>query len=138
MLALCWSGAAIEEKTASSGFALSLVRRIMLLDPEVNRISSDAVRAIAKAAELMIEQLATKAHSVASSNKRSTVRFTDVDRAVRSDHRYVDMGLKECFATEDLFASARGQDTVAAKGTKKPSEPTQKGRPIAEYFRSQS
>ena len=110
----------------------------MLLDPDVNRISSDAVRTVAKAAELMVEHLAAKSNAVANSNKRSTIRFADVDRAVRSDKRYVNMGLRDCFAMEDLFASARGQEPVTGKAMMSTAEPTRKGRAIAEYFKPQA
>ena len=108
----------------------------MLLDPEVNRISTDAVRTVAKAAELMVEHLATRSYAVASSNKRSTIKFADVDRAAHGDQRYVDMGLKDSFATEGVFASARGEDKATGGNAKvaKGAGPVQKGRPITEFF----
>ena len=109
----------------------------MLLDPDVSRVSSDAVRTVAKAAELMLEHLAAKSYAVASSNKRATIKFADVERAARNDSRYVDMGLRDSFTTEDVFACARGEgkpSAALAKAGKCAAGPTHKARPITEFF----
>ena len=107
----------------------------MLLDPEVSRISSDAVKTVAKAAELMVQHLAAKAHGVAASNKRSTIKFLDVDRAARGDSRYVDMGLRDCFANDETFAVARGEGKQIATSAKAGKVSTvHKGRAINDFF----
>ena len=66
-------------------------------------MSADALTAIAKATELFLEFLATKAHTAAKSAKRRNIKFADIEKAVRYDKRLVDMGLKDVLA-EDIFA----------------------------------
>lgn len=105
----------------------------MLLDPDVSRVSADAVRAVAKAAELMLENLAIKSYAIASSSKRSTVKFADVDRAARSDARYSDVGLAEIFANEDIFAAAREGKSASGRAAKQAGVP-QNGRTIDRFF----
>lgn len=43
-------------------------------------------------------------------NKRRTIKFQDVETAVRSDQRMVEMGLKDVLNTEDMFARAIAED----------------------------
>lgn len=60
------------------GFPTSLVKRIMMVDDEVQRVSADAVRATAKAAELFVQQLAVKALQHAQASKRKNFKAQDV------------------------------------------------------------
>ena len=46
------------------GFPLSLVKRIVTMDEDVRSISSDALKATSKAAELVLQSLAAKAFQV--------------------------------------------------------------------------
>ena len=57
------------------GLPTSLVKRIVGMDPEVQRISADGVRCVAKAAELFIGLLAEKAFRHAAGLKRKNLRF---------------------------------------------------------------
>lgn len=49
------------------GLPLTLVKRIMCLDPDVARVSGDGLKAVAKAAVLMLELLTEKAAAQARS-----------------------------------------------------------------------
>lgn len=48
------------------GFPLTLVKRIVNMDEEVRSISSDALKATAKASEIIVQKLAAKALKVVS------------------------------------------------------------------------
>lgn len=85
------------------GFPTSLVKRIMCIDPDVSRVSADAIRATSKATELFLQLLATKCGKVASSQKRRTLRFNDVEAASKKDRRLVDMGLNDLLANDKVF-----------------------------------
>jgi len=52
----------------------------MCLDPEVMRISGDGLKAVAKAAELMLADMAARSCSVAQGQKRRTIKLCDVDQ----------------------------------------------------------
>ncbi|ETV85560.1 hypothetical protein H257_03268 [Aphanomyces astaci] len=60
------------------------VKRIMLTDPDVNKLSKDSVLAVTKATELFIHFLATKGHDSATISKRKTVKDSDVLTAIHS------------------------------------------------------
>ncbi len=62
------------------GFPLSLVKRVMCLDPEVVRVSGDGLKAVAKAAELMLADMAAKACSAAQGQKRKTIKLSDIEQ----------------------------------------------------------
>eukprot|EP00884_Botryococcus_braunii_P022402 jgi/Botrbrau1/8846/Bobra.50_2s0006.1 len=87
----------------------ALVRRIMCMDPDVQRVSGDTIVLMARVACLFLDLLAEKTFSAACQNKRRTIKFQDVERAVRSDQRLVEIGLKDVLSTEDLFAAARSE-----------------------------
>jgi hypothetical protein len=50
----------------------------MLVDEEVQRVSADAVRAIAKATELLVQQLAVRALEQAQAHKKKNFRLPEV------------------------------------------------------------
>lgn len=60
------------------GVPTGLVKKIMLVDDEVQRMSADAVRAIAKATELFVQQLAVRALQHAQAAKRKNFKAPDV------------------------------------------------------------
>ena len=62
------------------GFPLSLVKRVMCLDPEVVRVSGDGLKAVAKAAELMLGDMAAKACAAAQGQKRKTIKLSDIEQ----------------------------------------------------------
>ena len=102
----------------------------MTIDPDVKRVSQDAVAAVGIATRLFLEALATETHRQACSHKRHTLRFSDVLAVAQQDQRLIDMQLREVFLTEDMFAAARGERPKA-----KQSEPLPAGKSIAKFFR---
>jgi len=86
--------AAAAAPPPSSSFPLSVVRKLILLDPEVGRVSADAARAISMAAAAFASStLAASAAAVAARAKRRTLRAADVAAAAARDTRCLDMGL---------------------------------------------
>jgi histone H3/H4 len=91
------------------GFPTSLVKRIMCIDPDVGRVSADAIRATSKATELFLQLLATKCGKVAASQKRRTLRFNDVEAASKKDRRLVGMGLNDLLVHDKIFDEIRAR-----------------------------
>ena len=58
-----------------------------MVDGEVKRVSADAVRAIAKATELFVQQLAARALQHAQASKRKNFRAPDVAHLAGRDRR---------------------------------------------------
>lgn len=86
------AGAAAGSSGPPLGLPSSLVKRIVLMDSDVKRLSSEALRAIAKAAELFAGQLAVRAMEQAAKGKRKVGRAAwrrraGCARAVRSRGR---------------------------------------------------
>ena len=101
-----------EASTSSAlpfGFPTSLVRKIALVDGDVQRIGADAVRALAKATELFVELLALKAAEVARSGKRKNFKFQDIVAAAKRDRRLLDMGLPDVLEKDPVFAEVHGR-----------------------------
>ena len=60
------------------GFPTGLVKRLVVMDEEVARVSADAVRAVAKATELFVQQLAARALEHAQAGKRKNFKLPDL------------------------------------------------------------
>jgi histone H3/H4 len=60
-----------------------LVKRIMLTDDEVQRVSADAVWLVGEAARLFLQQLAAKGAAAAAAKKRKTIKLEDFEHVVR-------------------------------------------------------
>jgi len=109
---------------APAGLPPSIVRRIMLLDPDVQRVAAPAAKAMALAAELFIGHLAERGASAARRAKRRTVKLEDLAAAAKTDRRLGEMGFREvladCLATAEeeaatrVAAAAAGADGDAA------------------------
>eukprot|EP00887_Chlorella_sp_A99_P005767 scaffold1.g5767.t1 len=109
------------------GLPTSLVKKIAMVDPDVSRISADAVRALAKATELFVGGLALKALDHAVAAKRKNFKFEDVAAVARRDRRCMDMGLPDVLARDPAFApvhehAAEENDSRAAKAQKRRRE----------------
>lgn len=85
------AGAAPQPLPGAS-LPLSVIRRMMLVDPEVKRVSAGAARAMAAAVEAAVAALAKSAGAVAVASKRRTLKPADVVGAVRADGRWADAG----------------------------------------------
>ena len=62
------------------GFPLSLVKRVMCMDLEVARISREGLQAVAKAAELLVADMAARSLLTAQGQKRRTIKLCDVSQ----------------------------------------------------------
>ena len=62
------------------GFPLSLVKRVMCMDSEVTRISKEGLQAVAKAAELLVADMAARSLLAAQGQKRRTIKLCDVSQ----------------------------------------------------------
>lgn len=86
------------------GLPTSLVKRIITVDPDVQRISADGVRSIAKATELFLQLLAAQSFRQAALLKRKNLKFQDIQTVAGKDRRLTDLGLNEFLATDSVFA----------------------------------
>ena len=121
------------------GLPLTSVKRIMCTDEDVARVSGDCVKSMAKATEMFLELLASRGYAQAKRHKRSTIKFCDIHLASIADKRLVDMGLKDMFELEALFADARSdgkENLTAAKKTSKGGADTPTARPITDFFKA--
>lgn len=121
------------------GLPLTSVKRIMCTDEDVARVSGDCVKSMAKATEMFLELLASRGYAQAKRHKRSTIKFCDIHLASIADKRLVDMGLKDMFELEALFADARSdgkENLTAAKKTSKAATDTPAARPITDFFKA--
>ena len=121
------------------GLPLTSVKRIMCTDEDVARVSGDCVKSMAKATEMFLELLASRGYAQAKRHKRSTIKFCDIHLASIADKRLVDMGLKDMFELEALFAGARSdgkENLTAAKKTSKGGADTPTARPITDFFKA--
>ncbi|DBA66941.1 TPA: hypothetical protein ACH3X2_002055 [Trebouxia sp. C0005] len=121
------------------GLPLTSVKRIMCTDEDVARVSGDCVKSMAKATEMFLELLASRGYAQAQRHKRSTIKFCDIHLASIADKRLVDMGLKDMFELEALFADARSdskENLTAAKKTSNVAADTPTARPITDFFKA--
>jgi histone H3/H4 len=84
------------------GVPTGLVKKIMLVDDEVQRMSADAVRAIAKATELFVQQLAVRALQHAQAAKRKNFKAPDVAHLAGRDR----CGEDKCRMLQRVFFEA--------------------------------
>ncbi|KAL0039431.1 hypothetical protein WJX79_007991 [Trebouxia sp. C0005] len=108
-------------------------------DEDVARVSGDCVKSMAKATEMFLELLASRGYAQAQRHKRSTIKFCDIHLASIADKRLVDMGLKDMFELEALFADARSdskENLTAAKKTSNVAADTPTARPITDFFKA--
>lgn len=121
-----------------AGFPASIVKRIMCLDEDVDRISGVALKAVSKAAELYLSQMAERSMAVAVRAKRKTLKFSDIQQSARRDKRMGEMGLQDILAFSTVFSEARGEGCEADdRPPKKPKldfERDSKSQPITGFF----
>lgn len=133
------AGASGQLAAKPAGFPASIVKRIMCLDEEVDRISGGALKAICKAAELFLSQMAERSMAVAVKAKRKTLKFSDIHQSSRRDKRMEEMGLQDILAFSTVFAEARNDgDDRPAKKAKLSSGNDTHTRPITGFFAAQA
>jgi histone H3/H4 len=69
---------------ADLGIPRGIVKRVMLLDPEVQRASADSVWLVGEATRLFLQALGSKAAAAVSSKKRKTINLQDFETLIRS------------------------------------------------------
>ncbi|KAI5406310.1 hypothetical protein KIW84_052883 [Lathyrus oleraceus] len=75
-----------EEENALSGepeFPKSRVKKIITLDKDVKRVSSEALFLVSRSTELFLQLLAEKSAQVATEKKRKTVKLEHIRIAVK-------------------------------------------------------
>lgn len=77
------------------------------MDPDVARMSADAVRALSLATTLFIEMLAENSLDNAKHMKRKNFKFSDIEDVSRLDRRLMDMGLLELLEHDSVFAELK-------------------------------
>ena len=127
------------------GLPTSLVKKICHMDPDVDRISADGARALAKATSLFVEMLACKACDHARQLKRKNFKFADIEAVAQRDRRTGDMGLPQLLAEDAAFAEVHdkeraGEENQEGKAGKRPAsevaqeEAAKNTRPLTSFF----
>ncbi|CAN0871665.1 Nuclear transcription factor Y subunit C-4 [Linum grandiflorum] len=75
--------AQVEEATLSQEFPNGRVRKIMRIDKDVNKVTSEALFLVARSTELFLRFLAAKSAEVASEKKRKIVKTEHLRAAVK-------------------------------------------------------
>ncbi|CAD6233086.1 unnamed protein product [Miscanthus lutarioriparius] len=129
-----------EEAEAEEGASLrpalpvGRVKRIMRVDRDMKKVTSEAVLLIAAATELFLGSLATGAHTAASRRGRRTVRAVHVRAAARA-HRPTADFLLDCLAAEEEAPRARKTAGSAGGGGGGEAKPLPRGtRRIDAFF----
>ncbi|GFR40683.1 hypothetical protein Agub_g1274 [Astrephomene gubernaculifera] len=104
------------------------VRRLVGVDPDIQRCSADAVLALSLAADVFLAAMCSKATAAAAGAKRRTVRLDDVERCVRGDKRLVSVGMT---AVMNMVAAAAtgGEEGKGAAGP--PGKKPKLDKPVA-------
>ncbi|EFJ41738.1 hypothetical protein VOLCADRAFT_98278 [Volvox carteri f. nagariensis] len=95
------------------------VRRVVGLDPEIQRCSADALLALSTAADVFLGAICAKATAAAAGAKRRTVRLDDIERCVRSDKRMTAVGLPAVLNMVSAAASNAAETKAVQLGNKK-------------------
>lgn len=110
---------------SAASLPLGLVRKTMLLDGDVARVSSEGLRAVGVAADAFVGLLARAALASAAGDKRKNFRFGDVLAVAKRDRRMAEMGLAEVLAEDPSFAEVRvGRAPAAAREREPGRAPT--------------
>lgn len=121
------------------GLPTSLVKRIITVDPDVQRISADGVRSIAKATELFLQLLAAQSFRQAALLKRKNLKFQDIQTVAGKDRRLTDLGLNEFLATDSVFAEIHeraGEENQSNRGNRKHVQDNKNVQKLTSFFSS--
>ncbi|CAD6233155.1 unnamed protein product [Miscanthus lutarioriparius] len=128
-----------EEAEAEEGASLrpalpvGRVKRIMRVDWDIKKVTSEAALLIAAATELFLGSLATGAHTAASRRGRRTVRAVHVRAAARA-HRPTADFLLDCLAAEEEAPRARKTAGSAGGGGGGEAKPLPRGTRRIDVF----
>jgi histone H3/H4 len=81
---------------ADLGIPRGIVKRVMLLDPEVQRASADSVWLVGEATRLFLQALGGKAAAEVSSKKRKTIMLQDFETLIRSVRTVLYCSVQRC------------------------------------------
>jgi histone H3/H4 len=81
------AGASGADVASTSALPRGLVKRIMLLDSDVSRVSADALWLMGEAARLFLQELAARGGAAVAAKKRKTIQLADFDQLVRCVRR---------------------------------------------------
>lgn len=101
--------------SAVAALPTAWVRRVVGLDPEIQRCSADALVALSTAADVFIGAFCARATAAATGAKRRTVRLDDIERCVRTDKRLTAIGLN---AVMSIVAASAASNTEWGKAGK--------------------
>ncbi|GLD93419.1 hypothetical protein PINS_up002011 [Pythium insidiosum] len=108
-------------------YPLGRVKRIIQSDPDVNKVSREALVAISKASELFAQYLATKSYEQTLFNNKRQVKASDVARAIHTTP--VLDWLRDDFP--DMKQSAATQKSKPSK----PQGPVEPGTSVSTFFK---
>jgi len=77
------AGPAEPPTAADTALPKGIVKRIMLLDSEVQRVSADAIWLVGEATRLFLQHVAAKGAAAVTSKKRKTIMLQDFEQIVR-------------------------------------------------------
>lgn len=106
---------------SSSSFPAARIKKLMKLDPDASACSADAVAMMTAAAEQFLEHLATEASRTAARDKRKTILYRDVAKAVKLDDRLLFLSevvpepvpFEQALAAQQTSAFFRGASATA-------------------------
>ncbi|DAZ94748.1 TPA: hypothetical protein N0F65_011564 [Lagenidium giganteum] len=123
---------AVEKVAAPHLYPIGRVKRVIQTDPEAGRVTRDAAVAIAKAAELFVQFLATKGYENALYQNRRQIKDRDVTRAIHTTS--VLDWLREDFPDLSKAAAATAAAAAAAPKPKKPIQADANAPSVSTFF----
>lgn len=100
-----------------TGLPLSNIKKIISLDPEVGRVSHEALVVISAATEAFLQQMAHKSMSAAQRSKRRTIKLDDFQHIVKMDRRMTLAGLRDVVKMVEALQSQQAAAKAAAATT---------------------
>ena len=120
------SSAADQIGDGETVFPLARVKKMCLLDPEVKRMSRDAVALTAKATEFFLEYIALESGKISQLYSKKQVRLSDLADTIH--HRQSLVWLREDFPVEQMYAKHNNADKA------KPAEVATGAGAITSFF----
>ncbi|TMW55830.1 hypothetical protein Poli38472_008478 [Pythium oligandrum] len=113
-------------------YPLGRVKRIIQSDPDVNKVSREALIAISKASELFAQYLATKSYEQTLYNNKRQIKASDVARAIQTTS--VLDWLREDFPDVKPAAATRsnGSKSTSDTATSRKAKATKAG--VSSFF----
>eukprot|EP00198_Chlamydomonas_reinhardtii_P003774 XP_001693110.1 predicted protein [Chlamydomonas reinhardtii] len=99
---------------AAASLPASWVRKVVNLDPEIQRCSAEGVLALSAAAEVFLSAVCAKATAAAAAGKRRTVRLDDMEKCIRGDKRLMAAGFTAVINMVSAAAATEAEGKAAA------------------------